>query len=126
MINELTYSELIKKVHETLQHNVETFHERLQHKSIFINKDTELLNLENGLSIAPMVFDTECNYLYFAVRVEFFEKIYFNINKDTFYSYYDDDTSIVCVFTNDVSNKLSRKLNRIYEKVAMNEQQSRK
>ena len=110
MIKELTYSELIKKVHETLQH-----------KSIFINEDMELLNLENGLSIAPMVFDTECNYLYFAVRVELFENIYFNINKDTFYSYYDDDTSNVCVFTNDVSNKLSRKLNRIYEKVAMNE-----
>ena len=111
MIKEITYSELIKKVHE-----------RLQHKSIFINKDTELLNLENGLSIVPMVFDTESNYLFFAIRFEFFEKIYFNINKDTFYSYYDDDdTSNVCIFTNDVSNKLSRKLNRIYEKVAMNE-----
>ena len=105
MIKELTYSELIKKVHETLQH-----------KSIFINEDMELLNLEIGLSIVPMVFDTECNYLFFAVRVELFENIYFNINKDTFYSFYDDDTSNVCVFTNDVSNKLSRKLNRLIER----------
>ena len=58
MIKELTYSELIKKVHVTLQH-----------KPIFINEDMELINLENGLSIAPMVFDTEYNYLFFAVRV---------------------------------------------------------
>ena len=106
MIKELTYSELIRKVHETLQH-----------KSIFINEYMELLNLENGLSIVPMAFDTECNYLFFAVRVDLFENIYFNINKDTFYSYYDDDTSNVCIFTNDVSNKLSRKLNRLMESV---------
>ena len=60
MIKEITYSELIKKVHETLQH-----------KSIFINEDMELLNLENGLSIVPMVFDTECNYLFLLLELNY-------------------------------------------------------